>query len=240
MRNSKSKRRHGQDNDTHNPGVQLARDAKKQVLFSIWTLGGTWANICALDPQTLKRTVFDVLAGSVSIADAKSTLEQDLDILPANIRLAEVEWTFAGRMGRDNLLKKALTTITCRSIAHLLSGFWPSTPSMRQTDCSSPCRSSIPLWRGWRSSAQVAKFARDLDSDLAIFGLVSTFFDDRTLNKERLQPSRTNEETHCSHPPSVTMWASWKPSATGRMCSFTKRVATTQKTVWPLLPNFYK
>ena len=113
----------GKTTTTHSLGVQLARDAQKRVLLLDLDAQGNLSDACGLEPQTLERTVFDVLAGSVSIADAKSTLEQDLDILPANIRLAEVEWTFAGRMGRDNLLKKALTTITCRSIAHLLSGF---------------------------------------------------------------------------------------------------------------------
>ena len=81
----------GKTTTTHSLGVQLARDAQKRVLLLDLDAQGNLSDACGLEPQTLERTVFDVLAGSVSIADAKSTLEQDLDILPANIRLAEVD-----------------------------------------------------------------------------------------------------------------------------------------------------
>ena len=96
----------GKTTTTHNLGVQLARNAKKRVLLLDLDAQGNLSDACGLEPQTLERTVFDVLAGSAPIAKAKSTLEEGLDILPANIRLAE-----AGRMGRENLLKKALTSV---------------------------------------------------------------------------------------------------------------------------------
>ena len=81
---------------------------KKRVLLLDLDAQGNLSDACGLEPQTLERTVFDVLAGNVPIAGAKSTLETGLDILPANIRLAEAELAFAGRIGRENLLKKAL------------------------------------------------------------------------------------------------------------------------------------
>lgn len=101
----------GKTTTTHNLGVQLARNAKKRVLLLDLDAQGNLSDACGLEPQTLERTVFDVLAGSAPIAKAKSTLEEGLDILPANIRLAEAELAFAGRMGRENLLKKALTSV---------------------------------------------------------------------------------------------------------------------------------
>lgn len=101
----------GKTTTTHNLGVQLARDAQKRVLLLDLDAQGNLSDACGLEPQTLERTVFDVLAGNVPIAGAKSTLETGLDILPANIRLAEAELAFAGRMGRENLLKKALASV---------------------------------------------------------------------------------------------------------------------------------
>ena len=101
----------GKTTTAHNLGVQLARNAEKRVLLLDLDAQGNLSDACGLDPQTLERTVFDVLAGNASIAEAKSTLEAGLDILPANIRLAEAELAFAGRMGRENLVKKALASV---------------------------------------------------------------------------------------------------------------------------------
>ena len=98
----------GKTTTTHNLGVQLARNAKKRVLLLDLDAQGNLSDACGLEPQTLERTVFDVLAGNVPIAGAKSTLEEGLDILPANIRLAEAELAFAGRMGRENLLNTTM------------------------------------------------------------------------------------------------------------------------------------
>lgn len=102
----------GKTTTAHNLGVQLARNAKKRVLLLDLDAQGNLSDACGLDPQTLEYTVFDVLAGNASIAEAKSTLEAGLDILPANIRLAEAELAFAGRIGRENLLKKALLSVS--------------------------------------------------------------------------------------------------------------------------------
>ena len=75
----------GKTTTAHNLGVQLARNAEKRVLLLDLDAQGNLSDACGLDPQTLERTVFDVLAGNASIAEAKSTLEAGLDILPANI-----------------------------------------------------------------------------------------------------------------------------------------------------------
>ena len=64
----------GKTTTAHNLGVQLARNAKKRVLLLDLDAQGNLSDACGLDPQTLEYTVFDVLAGSASIAEAKSTL----------------------------------------------------------------------------------------------------------------------------------------------------------------------
>ena len=62
----------GKTTTTHNLGVQLARNAKKRVLLLDLDAQGNLSDACGLEPQTLERTVFDVLAGNVPIAGAKS------------------------------------------------------------------------------------------------------------------------------------------------------------------------
>ena len=167
----------GKTTTAHNLGVQLARNAKNRVLLLDLDAQGNLSDACGLDPQTLEYTVFDVLAGNASIAEAKSTLEAGLDILPANIRLAEAELAFAGRMGRENLLKKALLSVSGEYDYVLI-------------DCP-PSLGLIPVQVEYYALAglalirQTAELVRDLNPDLAILGLVLTFFDARkTLNKD--------------------------------------------------------
>ena len=77
----------GKTTTAHNLGVQLARNAKKRVLLLDLDAQGNLSDACGLEPQTLERTVFDVLAGSAPIAKAKNTLEEGLDILFAQLKI---------------------------------------------------------------------------------------------------------------------------------------------------------
>ena len=177
----------GKTTTTHNLGVQLARNAKKRVLLLDLDAQGNLSDACGLEPQTLERTVFDVLAGSAPIAKAKSTLEEGLDILPANIRLAEAELAFAGRMGRENLLKKALTSVA-GEYDYVLIDCPPSLGLLTVNALNAANGLLIPVQVEYYALAglalirQTAELVRDLNPDLA---LVLTFFDARkTLNKD--------------------------------------------------------
>lgn len=57
---------------------------------------GNLSDACGLEPQKIEKTVFDVLSGALSIAEARRPLEDKLDLLPANIRLAEARWPLPG------------------------------------------------------------------------------------------------------------------------------------------------
>ena len=180
----------GKTTTVHNLGVQLARNAKKRVLLLDLDAQGNLSDACGLDPQTLEYTVFDVLAGSASIAEAKSTLEAGLDILPANIRLAEAELAFAGRMGRENLLKKALLSVS-GEYDYVLIDCPPSLGLLTVNALNAANGLLIPVQVEYYALAglalirQTAELVRDLNPDLAILGLVLTFFDARkTLNKD--------------------------------------------------------
>ena len=215
----------GKTTTAHNLGVQLARNAKTRVLLLDLDAQGNLSDACGLDPQTLEYTVFDVLAGNASIAEAKSTLEAGLDILPANIRLAEAELAFAGRMGRENLLKKALLSVS-GEYDYVLIDCPPSLGLLTVNALNAANGLLIPVQVEYYALAglalirQTAELVRDLNPDLAILGLVLTFFDARkTLNKDV---------------------ALRKPPVMGRMCLATSEAVTAQKTMRPLLPNFWK
>lgn len=98
----------GKTTATQNLGVMLARNHGKRVLLVDLDAQGNMTDACGLEPKEQKLTSFQVLGGEALLGTSALPLEDRLDILPANIDLAVAEMAFAGRMGRENLLKKAL------------------------------------------------------------------------------------------------------------------------------------
>ena len=159
----------GKTTTAHNLGVQLARNAKKRLLLLDLDAQGNLSDACGLDPQTL---------------------EAGLDILPVNIQLAEAELAFAGRMGRENLLKKALLSVS-GEYDYVLIDCPPSLGLLTVNALNAANGLLIPVQVEYYALAglalirQTAELVRDLNPDLAILGLVLTFFDARkTLNKD--------------------------------------------------------
>ena len=85
---------------------------KNRVLLLDLDAQGNLSDACGLDPQTLEYTVFDVLAGSASIAEAKSTLEAGLDILPGQHPACRSGTGLCRANREENLLKKALLSVS--------------------------------------------------------------------------------------------------------------------------------
>ena len=153
----------GKTTTAHNLGVQLARNAKKRVLLLDLDAQGNLSDACGLDPQTLEYTVFDVLAGNASIAEAKR---------------------------RENLLKKALLSVS-GEYDYVLIDCPPSLGLLTVNALNAANGLLIPVQVEYYALAglalirQTAELVRDLNPDLAILGLVLTFFDARkTLNKD--------------------------------------------------------
>ena len=72
---------------------------KKRVLLLDLDAQGNLSDACGLDPQTLEYTVFDVLAGNASIAEAKSTLEAGLDFSRPTSGLPKRNWPLPDEWG---------------------------------------------------------------------------------------------------------------------------------------------
>ena len=179
----------GKTTTTHNLGVFLARKGKRVLLVDL-DAQGNLSDACGLEPQKIEKTVFDVLSGALSIAKAKRPLEDKLDLLPANIRLAEAEMAFAGRIGRENLLKKALVSVAA-NYDYILLDCPPSLGLITVNALNAANGLLIPVQVEYYALAglalirQTVSMVRELNPGLAILGLVLTFFDSRkTLNKD--------------------------------------------------------
>jgi chromosome partitioning protein len=100
--------RRSKTTSVHNIGVALARYQKKKVLMADLDPQGNLTDSCGVEPYELTRSVYEVLDGKLEPGKAITSLEPGLDLLPANQNLAHADQGFSNRIGRENLLKKAL------------------------------------------------------------------------------------------------------------------------------------
>lgn len=96
----------GKTTTAHNLGIMLGK--KKHVLLIDLDAQGNLTDACGLSQGDLHGSTFDVLGGAVSLGEAVIRVGEKLDLLPATRDLAAAELAFAAKMGRENLLKKAL------------------------------------------------------------------------------------------------------------------------------------
>lgn len=179
----------GKTTTTQNLGVVLAREFKQRVLLIDLDAQGNLTDACGLEPQKQKQTIYQVLEGSVPLNEALVPLEKGLSILPANISLAVAELAFAGKMGRENLLKKALLEADFDYV------FIDCPPSLGLLTVNALAASHgllIPVQVEYHALAglalirQTVKMVQEnLNPDLSITGLVLTFYDNRKkLNRD--------------------------------------------------------
>ena len=89
----------GKTTTTHNLGVQLARNAKKRVLLLDLDAQGNLSDACGLEPQTLERTVFDVLAGSAPLPKRRARWKRDWIFFQPTSALQKRNWRLRDEWG---------------------------------------------------------------------------------------------------------------------------------------------
>lgn len=178
----------GKTTTVQNLGVALA--AHKKVLLVDLDAQGNLTDACGLSPHEETCTIFQVMDATVSPDKAIKPLSENLSILPANIDLSVAEITFAGRMGRENLLKKALQQVQGFDLA--LIDCPPSLGLLTVNALTAADSLLIPVQTEYHALAglhlmqqTVAAVKENLNSRLEILGLVLTFFDSRKkLNRD--------------------------------------------------------
>ena len=181
----------GKTTTTQNLGTVLARNHKKNVLLVDLDAQGNLTDACGIDPATLERTTYQVLSGDVRLDDALHHLEPRLDLLPSNINLSVAELAFAGRMGRENLFRKALAGTSVK-YDYVLIDCPPSLGLLTVNALSAAAGLLVPVQVEYHALAGLALIRQTVDMvrenlnpSLHITGLVLTFFDSRKrLNKD--------------------------------------------------------
>ncbi|MBF0482867.1 MAG: ParA family protein [Desulfovibrionaceae bacterium] len=188
----------GKTTTVQNVGAALARAGRRTLLVDLDAQGSLTAS-CGYDPDDLKMNLYDVLDGKASLSDVKIEVEgvAGLDLIPAGMDLSQADLAFAGRIGRENLLKKALGQVTGYDFV-----FFDCPPNLGLVTVNAlvaadeiiiPVQAEYHALRGLELLQKSVAMVSDLNPALAVTGLVVTFFDRRkSLNREVYNEIRRN------------------------------------------------
>lgn len=181
----------GKTTTTQNLGVMLARNHGKRVLLLDLDAQGNLTDSFGLNPKEQKLTSFNVLNGDTHLSAALVEIEAGLKLLPANIDLAVADMAFAAKMGRENLLRKALQGVQYDFDIVLLD--CPPSLGLLTVNALSaadgllvPVQAEYHALSGLQLIRETVSMVQDnLNSNLALIGLVLTFYDQRKkLNRD--------------------------------------------------------
>lgn len=96
----------GKTTTAHNLGMVLGQ--RKRVLLIDLDAQGNLTDACGFAQSDLHGSAYEVLGGEKSLEGALLPLDEGIALLPASRNLAVAELAFASKLGRENLLRKAL------------------------------------------------------------------------------------------------------------------------------------
>lgn len=88
-------------------GAALARAGKKVLLVDFDPQAHATLHL-GQDPEAVVNSVYEVLTGAIRAEEAVLRAAEGLDLMPANVHLANAEEELRNRPGRENLLRAAI------------------------------------------------------------------------------------------------------------------------------------
>ena len=186
----------GKTTTVHNTGAALALAGRKVLLVDLDAQGSLTAS-SGLEPDDLELSLYEVLEGKATLNEIKKPVEGSpgLEIAPAGINLAQADLAFAAKLGRENLLKKALASISDFDFVLLDCppnlGLITLNALVAATEILIPVQAEFHAMRGLDLLQNTVAMVLDLNPSLRVLGIVTTFYDKRKiLNREVLAELR--------------------------------------------------
>nr|WP_154596762.1 ParA family protein [Aeromicrobium senzhongii] len=168
-------------------GAALAQAGQRVLLVDLDPQGSLTFSL-GIDPEELEVTVAEVLLGKAVVRDALVTSEEGLDLLPANVALAEAEENLISRTGREQRLRVALAKIA-DEYDWIVLDCPPALGVLTVGALSAADEVLIPLQAETLSHRGVGQLLdtihdvrRFTNPDLVIRGVLATMYDGRTAH----------------------------------------------------------
>jgi chromosome partitioning protein len=175
---------------THSLGAALAGMGESVLLVDL-DPQACLTYSCGVDPDSLDRSLHDVLAGRIEAAEVLVKVG-DLSLLPATIDLAGAEVHLMSRTGREHVLARALRSVVT-DYDFVLIDCPPSLGILTIDGLTASSEVVIPLQcetLGHRGVGQLLETIEDVrnftNPDLRVLGLVATMFDRRTRHAQEV------------------------------------------------------
>jgi len=179
--------------------AQGLSEHNKRVLLIDWDPQASLTITMGLNPDSLKPTVYDVLAstikgeGSVSISDVTvRTSNPDIDLAPANIELSQAQLDLVGVLTREMMLREMLEPVR-RRYDFILVDCLPSLGLLTINALAAADKVIIPLQADYLAMKGLAQLlgtiirVRDrLNPALQISGILFTMTNLRTLHSREV------------------------------------------------------
>ena len=172
---------------------------KKRVLLVDWDPQACLTITMGADPEHFKLTGYDALAGIIRDKESPSirdvivrTGNGNIDLVPANIELAQAQLDLVGAMSREMILKKMLQPVR-QSYDYILVDCLPSLGLLTINALSAADRVVIPLQADFlamkglvRLLGTIIQVKDKLNAALEILGIVFTMTSPRTLHSKEV------------------------------------------------------
>ena len=179
-------------------------ERNQKVLLVDWDPQACLTITMGVDPDDLKNTVYDVLAGIIRDKRSPSikevivpTSDHNIDLAPANIELSQAQLDLVGAFTRELLLKEMLQPVR-RSYDYILVDCLPSLGLLTINALSAADQIIIPLQAEFlamkglvRLLSTIIRVKEKINPALEISGILFTMTSSRTLHsKEVMEVTR--------------------------------------------------
>lgn len=176
----------GKTTSVHNIGSALAKFHKKKTLMIDLDPQANLTDSCGVNPASLGLSVYEVMDGKEA-ASAVISLEKGLDLLPANDNLVAAELQFSKKIGRENLLKKAIRSLSGSGYDFMVVDCPPALGLLTVNAFVASDYILVPIQAEYHALAGLASLTQtlaeirdnELNSRLEVLGVFVTFFDGR-------------------------------------------------------------
>ena len=167
----------------------------KRVLLIDWDPQASLTITMGINPETLKRTVYDVLAGAIKSQGSPSihdvivqTSNPNIELAPANIELSQAQLDLVGAFSRELILREMLQTVR-QVYDFILVDCLPSLGLLTINALSASDRVIIPLQADFlamkglaRLLSTIIQIKDKINPTLEISGILFTMTNPRTLH----------------------------------------------------------